>query len=278
MNKTLLTFLFALLSPAALAQTIIVSTLTQAPQIDGQDSDWDKVPAQIIMLAPFKQNSGLQSREIIIKAGQFQGQVFFYFQWPDKTENITHRTYVWNEAQQRYKKGADLEDRLVMQFEISGEYSTDWSNANDFVADTWHWKAARSNPLGLAHDKIATLSSKKLLRAASIPSPDGSKRYVFRESDEGTRLYKTLRYVEKEQDLMPKYELFPNPSGSIADVKARGIWRNGIWQLELSRKLDTGHSDDAQFVSRQTVRGGIAVFDASSEENHIISETLVFQF
>lgn len=278
MNKTLLTFLFAVLSPAALAQTIVVSTLTQAPQIDGQDSDWDKVPAQVIMLVPFTQNSGLQSRELIIKAGQFQGQVFFYLQWPDNTENITHKTYVWNEAKQRYKKGTDLEDRLAMQFEISGEYSTDWPNAHDFVADTWHWKAARSNPLGLAHDKIATLSSKKLLRAASIPSPDGSKRYVFRESDEGTRLYKTLRYVKKEQELMPKYELFPNPSGSIADVKARGIWRNGSWHLELSRKLDTGHSDDAQFFSSQTVRGGIAVFDASPDESHIISETLVFQF
>jgi len=106
MNKTLLTFLFALLSPAALAQTIIVSTLTQAPQIDGQDSDWDKVPAQIIMLAPLKQNTGLQSREIIIKAGQFQGQVFFYFQWPDKTENITHKTYVWNEDTAALQEGS----------------------------------------------------------------------------------------------------------------------------------------------------------------------------
>jgi hypothetical protein len=278
MNKTLLTFLFAVLSPAALAQTIIVSTLTQAPQIDGQDSDWDKVPAQNIMLAPFMQNSGLQSRELIIKAGQFQGQVFFYLQWPDNTENITHKTYVWNEEKHRYKKGTDLEDRLAMQFEISGEYSTDWPNAHDFVADTWHWKAARSNPLGLAHDKIATLSSKKLLRAASIPSPDGNNRYVFRESDEGTPLYKTLRYVEKEQDLMPKYELFPDPRGSIADVKAKGIWHNGSWHLELSRQLDTGHSDDARFLSNQTVRGGIAVFDASPDENHIISETLVFQF
>jgi len=278
MNKTLITFLFALLSPVAMAQTIIVAPLTQAPQIDGQYSDWDKVPAQKIMLAPFMPNSGLQSRELVIKAGQFQGQVFFYFQWPDNTENITHKTYVWNEAKQRYKRGTDLEDRLAMQFEISGEYSTDWPNANDFVADTWHWKAARSNPLGLAHDKIATLSSKKLLRAASIPSPDGSNRYVFRENDEGTPLYNTLRYVKKEQDQMPKYELFPNPQGSIADVKANGIWRNGSWYLELSRKLDTGHSDDARFMPKQAIRGGIAVFDASPDESHIISETLVFQF
>ena len=41
MIKTLITFLFVVLPAAALAQTIIISTLTQAPQIDGQDSDWD---------------------------------------------------------------------------------------------------------------------------------------------------------------------------------------------------------------------------------------------
>ena len=77
---------------------------------------------------------------------------------------------------------------------------------------------------------------------------------------------------------MPKYKLHPNPQGSIADVKAKGVWRDGRWHLELSRKLDTGHSDDTQFALKQAVRGGIAVFDASSEDDHIISETLLFQF
>ena len=136
---------------------------------------------------------------------------------------------LWDEAAQRYRKGSEREDRFALQFEMSGEYSSDWANARDFEADMWHWKAARSNPTGLAHDKKTTLSSSKLLRAASIPSADGSNRYVFRESDAGTPLYRTLRYSgAKEKDVMPKYELLLDPQGSIADVKASGRWRRWL--------------------------------------------------
>lgn len=77
---------------------------------------------------------------------------------------------------------------------------------------------------------------------------------------------------------MPKYELASQPQGSIADVKAKVVWQNGVWRLELSRKFDTGHIDDVRFELNQSIRGGIAVFDASENENHIISETLLFQF
>ncbi len=279
MRKVLISCLFMTISPAALAQTIIVFALTKAPHVDGQDSDWSDVPSHKVMLTPTRPNSDLESRELLIKAGHFQGQVFFYAQWPDNEENITHKPYVWDEEAQRYTKGTDREDRFALQFELSGEYSSDWANAKNFEADMWHWKAARSNPSGLAHDKKTTLSNTKLLRAASIPSPEGNNRYVLRASDAGTPLYRTLRYSGvKEQDVMPKYKLHPNPQGSIADVKAKGVWHDGSWHLELSRKLNTGHSDDTQFVLNQAVRGGIAVFDASSEDDHVISKTLLFQF
>lgn len=38
------------------------------------------------------------------------------------------------------------------------------------------------------------------------------------------------------------------PSGpSWNDIAARGEWRNGLWTVELSRKLNTGHNEDVQF-------------------------------
>jgi len=276
--KTFIIYFLLGLSPAALAQTIPVSALSHAPQVDGQGSDWSQLPGNRIMLSPIQANSNLPRREVLIKAGHFQDQVYFFLQWPDKTQNTVHKPYVWDEQKQRYAKGKQREDRLALQFEISGEYSTDWSNALDFEADMWHWKASRSNPLELAHDKKTTLSKSKLLRAASIPSTDGSNRYVYRESDQGTPLYRTLRYSSKEEEVMPKYELAAQPQGSIADVRAKGVWQNGFWRLELSRKLDTGHIDDVRFELNQSIRGGIAVFDASENDNHIISETLLFQF
>jgi len=278
MIKTLFIYFLLMLSPAVLGQTINVVTLSKAPKLDGQDSDWRDVAGNTIKLSPIQAKSTLGHREVLLKAGHYQGQVFFYLKWPDKTQNIIHKPYMWNEKKQRYVKGPQREDRLALQFEISGEYSTDWANAMDFEADMWHWKSSRSNPLELAHDKKTTLSKNKLLRAASIPSADGSKRYVRRVSDTGTPIYRNLRYGTKEQEIMPKYQLHAKPEGSIADVKAKGVWKDGYWQLELRRKLDTGHNDDVKFVLGQSVRGGISVFDASENDNHIISETLLFQF
>jgi len=278
MNKIVIVFLFIALSPKVLAQTILVSALTHAPKIDGDDFDWSQVPTYEIKLTPTRPMLVSEDLLITLKAGRFQQQVFFYVQWPDARANVIHKPYVWNEERQRYIKGTDREDRLAFQFEMTGEYSTDWTSAEDFEADMWHWKASRSNPLGLAHDKKTVLSENKLLRAARITAPDGAKRYVLRLDDEGTPLYRSIRYGPKEKKQMPKYLLLANPQGSITDVKARGVWLDGSWRLELSRRLDTGHSDDVRFVLDQAVRGGIAVFDASENEDHFISKTLLFQF
>jgi len=78
--------------------------------------------------------------------------------------------------------------------------------------------------------------------------------------------------------VMPKYILAKQPKGSIADVQARGRWQAGVWTVEFSRKLNTGHKDDAVFKKGQAIKGGIAVFNRSGDDKHDISDTLVFQF
>ena len=42
--------------------------------------------------------------------------------------------------------------------------------------------------------------------------------------------------------------ILSEPAGpSWNDIKARGAWLNGIWTVEVARKLNTGHADDVQF-------------------------------
>ena len=48
--------------------------------------------------------------------------------------------------------------------------------------------------------------------------------------------------------------------GSVADVSAKGAWRNGAWHLEFSRALNTSNSDDVVFKSGLKLLGQIAVF------------------
>jgi len=47
---------------------------------------------------------------------------------------------------------------------------------------------------------------------------------------------------------IPGY-ILSQPSGpSWNDIAAKGAWNNGVWTVEMSRKLDTGHKDDIQFT------------------------------
>ena len=168
------------------------------------------------------------------------------------------------------------EDRLAMQFQISGEFTPDWRSVQESTADMWHWKSVRSNPIGLVHDKVIQISSSRLLRASEIEGHNGPV-YVLRSSDAGEKLYGTKRYSKKDKAVMPKYILNPNASGSIADIRAKGVWSNGRWHLELRRKLNTGHDDDVVFRPGETIKGAIAVFDGSENDDHNISNTLIFQ-
>ncbi len=108
---------------------------------------------------------------------------------------------------------------------------------------------------------------------------DGGSIYISRPSDAGDKIYKTTRYRLFDQPLMPKYLLSESPQGSVADITARGVWSQGKWHLELSRKLSTGNTDDVALPQRPgRVAGGIAVFDHSENDDHAVSDTLTFDF
>ncbi|MGB5742136.1 MAG: ethylbenzene dehydrogenase-related protein, partial [Sedimenticolaceae bacterium] len=211
--------------------------------------------------------------------GTHSDRVFLFVEWDDDSEDTVHKPWVWNGELNKYVKGPQREDRLAVQFSTDENYSTDWRSGEEFTADTWHWKASRSNPLGLAHDKSLVVSRSKLLRAYKLSIADGGNLYISRPSDTGDKIYKTKRYRRFDQPLMPKYLLTESPRGSVADVAARGVWSQGKWRLELSRKLSTGNADDVALPQRPgSVAGGIAVFDHSENDDHAISDTLAFDF
>jgi len=41
--------------------------------------------------------------------------------------------------------------------------------------------------------------------------------------------------------------LLKTPTDSISDVYVAANWKDGLWTVEVTRKLDTGHDDDVQF-------------------------------
>jgi len=282
--KNLLHFLHLMLvlgltlGQSAVAQTIPVYSLVNAPSVDGNDEDWGSAPFTTVALKKTKPEGMVETKSVAVKGATHGDRLFLFLEWEDFTEDRVHKPWVWDEGDQKYRVGPQREDRLAVQFAMGGSYTTNWLSGNEFKADTWHWKASRSNPLGLAHDKSLVVSRGKLLRAYRLDLPDGGRVYLSRPSDSGDKLYKTKRYRSLEQQVMPKYELTGSPEGSVADVSARGIWSDGRWRLELSRKLNTGNGDDVAFpLEPGEVPGGIAIFDRSENDDHAISDTLIFE-
>ncbi|NQU63116.1 MAG: hypothetical protein HQ517_02370 [SAR324 cluster bacterium] len=260
------------------AITIQVNKLGAAPVLDGNLNEWKKIESIQIPLKNTKSNGKSNVKSITVKAGTFKDQVFFLFQWKDTTLNANHKPFIWNKSSKKYENGTEKEDRMALQFGMEGDYTADWDSGNTFKADMWHWKAARSNPAGIFQDKMTILSSKKVKKAYKMRLKNGKEIYIKRPSDKGDKLYKTKRYSKKEKDVMPKYIVTKNPRGSIGDVKVKGVWKNGMWTLEVKRKMDTGHNDDVKFVAGKSYKAGFAVFNQSVNDDHNISETLTFKF
>jgi len=281
-RKNRLTAVFALtalaLAGAASAETIKVLPLSAPPVLDGDGSDWLDIPGTVVRLRKNKADGETPTRSVLIKGGVHGDYVSFYIEWQDSSEDVLHRPWVWDARKKKYGKGAQREDRLAIQFATGGDYSTDWFSGHEFTADMWHWKASRSNPLGLAHDKSTEVSTRKILRSYKGTTEGGQPVYVARPSDSGDELYSTRRYRAYVQNVMPRYAISDSVTGSVADVEARGVWADGIWHLELRRKLDTSHADDVVFSRGEQVIGGLAVFDHSRSDDHAISDTLTFVF
>jgi len=263
-------------SAQTFALDIDIHALSEAPIVDGNGHDWQKTPAHNIPVRHTININNTDIQYLTLKAGYYRDRIFFYLRWKDDDPGPIHKPFTWDQKQQRYINSNKREDRLAMQFAISGDYNSDWRSGNTFTADMWHWKSSRSNPLGLAHDKYTIVSRKKIPRAYTLSSHNGDTIYLRRISDQGNPLYSTRRYYEKQQEEMPKYILQPKTAGSIADVEAKGIWNNGIWELEFSRKLDTQHDDDVAFRLQKPIRSGIAIFDNSDDDHHFVSPTISF--
>lgn len=220
-----------------------------------------------------------QTKTVTLKAGVFGDEVFFYSEWEDSTEDTLHKPHVWDEAQQKYVEGSQREDRFALEFAMDGDYDANWFSGKEFKADMWNWKAGRTNPIGIAHDKMTIISKQTMPESYKATLPDGAELFIQRPSDANREPYIAKRYFKKQQDIMPKY--LPMEKAlppSAADVKAKGVWQNGKWHLEQSRKLDTQFNDDVRFVLGKSLAGAIAVFDHDDNERHFTSTTLRFQF
>lgn len=250
MRKNYITVLFAVFClivplqvPAYSVQKVVASITTEAPIIDGSAKDkvWEAAKAVVV-------RDKRLHKDITVKAAYTEDMVFLLVSYADPTEDRLHKPWVWNKEMEIYGLADKREDVFMFRWNM-GVKDVDLSSFSDddYTSDVWYWKANRTDPVGHADDKYHTLTGMQTQKnSGSITSSTGKFRYLTRIADSGRSSYRKRILTEYKGQEQTQYEII-NPEGSRADVRARGVWKDGIWTIEFGRKLDTGHSDDASF-------------------------------
>ncbi len=142
------------------------------------------------------------------------------------------------------------------------------------IADTWFWKANRTDPAGYADDKLQQVSLNKLNKANRVMSQGGKVTYLKRKDDFGKPAYRDQLFVDFKGQQLERF-IPQSPSGSRADVRAKGRWHKGYWTIEFSRLLENGNNDDIQFNTSKVYIFGVSRFEiAGSQPNPNIDQPL----
>ena len=287
--------------PAALK---VVKT-AEAPAIDGTaESAWSAAPRTMVDVQPipaalaqsnkahqkgkyakkWAEGHATKVTQVGLQAMHTDTHIYFLATWADDSKDDQHKPWKWegSEKDGSYIKGPEREDRLAMSFPISGEFSNNKLSHAEMVQDVWHWKAARTNPAGLAHDKRHVVSTVEPTGKFSTHyDAEGNKVYVARPSDPGGSPYESNKidpFVYQGASL-PQY-LPVTPEGEDArDIVAKGEWKDGRWTLEFARKLNTGHDQsDTVFDPGSGTQMALAVFDHAGDHFHAVSEVVAVSF
>jgi len=156
--------------------------------------------------------------------------------------------------------------------------------------DMWHWKGVRTNPNGQLDDQYidSNTDAKKNKGWGRKGDHKTSGGYGYNKKDgqpefiSANMTATSPAILDAEKMPIPKgfdkFDRIPNLvtapfTGSRGDIATVGVWKDGVWTLEMKRKLiTTGEKatiQDVQFDDMDKVYPfGIAVFD-NTQINHI---------
>ncbi len=268
-------------SSAFAATTVPVVALDTPPVVDGDLSEWSGDWQDIAIHPALEGDAKNRTGELVVQlqVGIAEERIYFAARWPDSEPDTVYKPWEWKKK--KYKRGKDRDDMFAVRFDMAGDFNTCMIEDADYKVDVWLWSAGRSNQKDYATDMWHLITQEVLENAAEFDTPSGKKVFIRKSADDGMPGFennKPKRRKKFEGDELPGIELTRGPKGSIADVAAKGVWKDGFWHLELGRLLHTGHDDDVTLAGIDTKRGQIAVFNKGYAEHKSVSEELLFSF
>lgn len=260
----------------AAAPTVVADAIATPPTVDGKADEWAAIAPVTVQVTPAVEGDAKAYQgkvDVQLRAAVNGDMIYILAQWPDATKDDTHKTLTWDKEQDGYVEGKDREDRLALNFPISGDFTACMLSGKTFVSDVWHWKAYRSQTVGVAEDQSNIFSTEKMEKAKEHPTRDGKTIWVARPSDPGTALVTSQKPIDNIGDVIPQYLPAKEVSGSKADITSAAVWADGKWTVEMARKLDTGHpKEDTVFAHGKSYSAGAAVFDHTGDDHHSFGE------
>ncbi len=248
------------------------------PAIDGQvDPVWQNAkPLTVVVREAL---GGGAPRNVVLRALYTADRVYVLAQWPDTTRSDMRDPYVWDPVKKEYARPTKPDDQFALEFPLTGEFRISMlTTENEFTADVWHWKAGRGNPVGWVDDKRHLIRMRPFAEARAYDLGGHEAVYIARPTDRGKGSYALKqRPTSYAGDVVDSFDP-REPTGSLADVRGKGIHDGAGWTLEMTRKLDTGHADDAVLHLGRDNLCAIAVLDDELYWRHSVSGRLLLRF
>lgn len=242
-------------------QTVIAQKVDKAPVIDGTGND--PVWAQATEYTTYDEIAKIN---VTLKAIYTDTEIFFLVSFPDSDESNTHKTWTWDKATEMYKEGPEREDGFVFKWNMeTNPVDLSVYADNPYTTDIWFWKACRTNPVGFADDKIDRLTTTETPKSLKLTTKSGKTMYLKRDPDSGSVAFEDTLYEEYKSDKMPRFTI-KTPTGSCADIKAKGVWSGGKWTIEFARSLNTGNKDDIQFDTSKSYLFGVSRYEIGGKK------------
>jgi hypothetical protein len=172
-----------------------------------------------ILLTKGGEKGGVKIPRIALQAAYDDENIYILARWPDNTESVSKEQWVFDGTTwTRTKSDVNDEDRIALWFDVNAdEFSTKGCAAlchdirmqtknPDGHADLWHWKAARSNPLGYADDqKAAPERANDSGVGIAIRNEDASRAFpaFMAENDPGANARFLIRLPEGSKRAVP---------------------------------------------------------------------------
>jgi hypothetical protein len=262
------------------APPVLLATYApELPTIDGKtDKLWDlATPLRVTVREAI---GGGDPRQVLMRALYTDEAVFVLAEWSDSTKSDMRDPYIWNAESEQYERPSAPDDQFAVEFPLEGDFELNMlTTESEYTADVWHWKAGRSNPGGWADDKRHLIRKHPVIKGAKEYALGGHGTvYISRPMDAGMPAYVGKEKPAVFESILVNSFRFQQASGSVADVRAKGVHNGSGWTLELTRAFNTGHDDDAVIHKNKDNRFAIAILDDELYWRHSISELLLLRF